>query len=66
MSDALTISAEKVFFIIVKARGFDEKVALSDPDSGSNPPSPMIRRWMSWRLAATPRCRNSKGRYRAQ
>jgi len=36
-SDDLTISAEKVFFIIVKAREFDEKVALSDPDSGSNP-----------------------------
>ena len=36
-SDNLTISAEKVFFIIVKAREFDEKVAASDPDSGSNP-----------------------------
>jgi hypothetical protein len=36
-SDALTISAEKAFFIIVKAREFDEKVAPSDPGSGSNP-----------------------------
>ncbi len=36
-SDALTISAEKTFFIIVKAREFDEKVAPSDPGSGSNP-----------------------------
>ena len=36
-SDALTISAEKAFFIIVKAREFDEKVALSDPETGSNP-----------------------------
>ncbi len=36
-SDELTISPEKVFFIIVKAREFDEKVAPTDPDSGSNP-----------------------------
>lgn len=36
-SDALTISAEKAFFIIVKAREFDEKVAPSDPETGSNP-----------------------------
>ena len=36
-SDALTISAEKAFFIIVKAREFDEKVAPSDPEVGSNP-----------------------------
>ena len=36
-SDALTISAEKAFFIIVKAREFDWKVALSDPETGSNP-----------------------------
>ena len=36
-TDALTISAEKAFFIIVKAREFDEKVAPSDPESGSNP-----------------------------
>ena len=33
----LTISAEKAFYIIVKAREFDEKVAPADPDSGSNP-----------------------------
>ena len=32
-----TISAEKAFFIIVKAREFDEQVAPSDPKSGSNP-----------------------------
>ena len=36
-SDALTISGERAFFIIVKAREFDEKVAPSDPGSGSNP-----------------------------
>ena len=36
-SDELTISPEKAFFIIVKAREFDEQVAPSDPDSGSNP-----------------------------
>jgi hypothetical protein len=36
-SDALTISPETVFFIIVKAREFDERVAPADPDSGSNP-----------------------------
>ena len=36
-ADALTISPETAFFIIVKAREFDEQVAPSDPDSGSNP-----------------------------
>ena len=36
-SDALTVSTETVFFIIVKAREFDERVAPADPDSGSNP-----------------------------
>ena len=34
---ALNISEDKVAFIIVKAREFDEKVADSDPDEGSNP-----------------------------
>ena len=33
----LAISGEKAFYIITKAREFDEKVAPSDPDSGSNP-----------------------------
>jgi hypothetical protein len=33
----LTISAEKAFYIIVKAREFDEEVAPADPDTGSNP-----------------------------
>jgi len=32
----LTISAEKVTFLIEKAREFDVKEAASDPDSGSN------------------------------
>ncbi len=36
-SDELTVSLETVFFIIVKAREFDEKVPPADPDSGSNP-----------------------------
>jgi len=36
-SDELTVSSETVFFIIVKAREFDEQVAPTDPDSGSNP-----------------------------
>jgi hypothetical protein len=36
-ADGLTISPEKAFFIIVKAREFDEEVAPTDPDSGSNP-----------------------------
>ncbi len=35
--DALTISPEKVCFIIVKAREFDAKDEVTDPDSGSNP-----------------------------
>lgn len=33
----LTISPEKVFFIIVKAREFDAKDEVSEPDYGSNP-----------------------------
>src|ERR1700689_2149568 len=33
----LDIDIDKVGFIIVKAREFDEKVADSDPDEGSNP-----------------------------
>lgn len=36
-SDELTISLERAFYIIVKAREFDEQVAPTDPDSGSNP-----------------------------
>ena len=36
-ADELTISPKKAFFIIVKAREFDEEVAPTDPDSGSNP-----------------------------
>src|ERR1700747_2096136 len=33
----LTISPEQVFFIIVKAREFDAKDGVTDPDEGSNP-----------------------------
>jgi hypothetical protein len=33
----LAISADKVAFVIEKAREFDVKEADSDPDSGSNP-----------------------------
>ena len=33
----LAISADKVTFIIEKAREFDVKEGASDPDSGSNP-----------------------------
>ena len=36
-ADELTIAPKKAFFIIVKAREFDEEVAPTDPDSGSNP-----------------------------
>ena len=32
----LSVSPEKVCFIIIKAREFDAKEGLSDPDSGSN------------------------------
>ena len=35
--DVLSISPEKVCFIIVKAREFDAKDAVTDPDPGSNP-----------------------------
>src|SRR6516164_9589232 len=34
---ALTISPEKVCFIIVKAREFDAKDDVTEPDPGSNP-----------------------------
>lgn len=34
---ALAISPEKVCFVALKAREFDVKDAVSDPDSGSNP-----------------------------
>ena len=36
-ADRLTISPEKVFFVIVKAREFDAKDEVTDPDPGSNP-----------------------------
>ncbi len=36
-ADQLTISPETAFYIIVKAREFDEQVAPTDPGSGSNP-----------------------------
>jgi hypothetical protein len=36
-SDQLSISPETAFYIIVKAREFDEQVDQTDPDSGSNP-----------------------------
>jgi len=36
-SDDLTLSPETAFYIIVKAREFDEQVEPTDPDSGSNP-----------------------------
>jgi hypothetical protein len=34
---SLSISPEKVFFIVVKAREFDVKDIVTDPDPGSNP-----------------------------
>jgi len=34
---ALSISPEKVCFFIIKAREFDAKDAVTDPDPGSNP-----------------------------
>jgi hypothetical protein len=37
LDSELTISPEKVCFIIVKAREFDVKDAVSEPDPGSNP-----------------------------
>ncbi len=33
----MTISPEKVCFIIIKAREFDAKEEVSEPDPGSNP-----------------------------
>lgn len=33
----LAISAEKVCFVIIKAREFDVKDAVTEPDTGSNP-----------------------------
>lgn len=40
-SPALTISPEKVCFVIVKAREFDAKDETTDPDPGSNPSDDM-------------------------
>ncbi len=37
----LTISPERVCFLVVKAREFDAKTAVSDPDPGSNPADDM-------------------------
>lgn len=37
----LTISPEKVFFVIVKAREFDVKDVVTEPDPGSNPSDDM-------------------------
>ena len=36
-ADVLTISREKVCFIIIKAREFDAKDEVTEPDPGSNP-----------------------------
>ncbi|GFO83393.1 MAG: hypothetical protein A49_30200 [Methyloceanibacter sp.] len=36
-ADMLTISPEKVCFIIIKAREFDAKDEVTEPDPGSNP-----------------------------
>jgi hypothetical protein len=35
--DVLSISPEKVCFVIIKAREFDAKEEVEDPDPGSNP-----------------------------
>jgi hypothetical protein len=40
-SSALTISPEKVCFIIIKARQFDAKDAMTEPNPGSNPSDDM-------------------------
>ncbi|MGF1609099.1 MAG: DUF3775 domain-containing protein [Kiloniellales bacterium] len=39
----LEISPEKVCFIIVKARAFDAKVEIEEPDPGSNPSDEEMR-----------------------
>jgi hypothetical protein len=36
---SLSITPEKVCFFILKAREFDVKDVVTDPDSGSNPPT---------------------------
>jgi hypothetical protein len=36
-NDKLTISPEKVCFVIIKAREFDAKEEVEEPDPGSNP-----------------------------
>lgn len=41
LSPALTISAEKVCFIIIKAREFAAKDVTTEPDPGSNPSDDM-------------------------
>jgi len=40
-SSAVTISPEKVCFVIIKARQFDAKDAMTEPNPGSNPSDDM-------------------------
>jgi hypothetical protein len=40
-NSALTISPEKVCFVIIKAREFNAKDAVTEPDPGSNPSDDM-------------------------
>jgi Protein of unknown function (DUF3775) len=41
-AEALTISPEKVCFVIAKAREFEVKDAVTEPDPGSNPSDDMM------------------------
>jgi hypothetical protein len=57
----LSISREKVCYIIAKAREFDAKDVVTDPDDASNPTDD--GGFPSWRTTATIRlCRRSPPR----
>jgi hypothetical protein len=54
----LSISDEKLCFIIAKAREFDVKDVVTDPDDASNPTETRCSR--CWRITRTIRsCRSS-------
>ena len=65
----LSIATDKVCFVALKARQFDVKDAMSDPDTGSNPTDDavvdvlevvvaatpvVVGVWVTWSVAETP------------
>ena len=61
LDDEFTISTEKVCFIIVKAREFDVKDTVTEPDPGSNAADDE-QRPPCWKTTPTIRCNRSSPR----